>query len=99
MEFLAEAFEIFLWVVFAVWLLRRIFGRPSKRPANPPQMERQAQAPTPAPTKTLHRDPWCGTYVAEDISYRLDEGGSTLHFCSEECRMRYTARQRHSARA
>lgn len=95
MEFLAQAFEIFLWVVFAVWLMRRIFGRPRTRPANPPRAERQA----PAPTKTLQRDPWCGTYVAEDISHRLDEGGKTLHFCSEECRTRYIARQRHSARA
>jgi YHS domain-containing protein len=49
--------------------------------------------------KTLQRDPICGTYVAEDISHRLDEEGKTLHFCSEECRMRYIARQRHSARA
>jgi YHS domain-containing protein len=95
MEFLARAFEIFLWVVFAVWLVRKIFGGRLRRPANPPRVERQA----PAPTKTLHRDPWCGTYVAEDISFPLEEGGKTLHFCSEVCRMRYIARQRHSARA
>jgi len=95
MEFLARAFEIFLWVVFAVWLVRRIFGRPSSRRANPPRAERQP----PAPAKALHRDPWCGTYVAEDISHRLDEGEKTLHFCSEQCRMRYIARQRHSAQA
>lgn len=49
--------------------------------------------------KSLHRDPLCGTYVAEDISCRLDEAGSTLHFCSEQCRMRYIARQRRAARA
>jgi YHS domain-containing protein len=95
MEFLARLIEIVLWVIFAVWLFRRIFGSRPKRRVNPPRVENQP----PAPTKTLHRDPSCGTYVAEDISHRLEEGGKTLHFCSEECRMRYIARQRHSARA
>lgn len=95
MDFLAELFEIFLWVVFALWLVRRIAAWLSRRPARPPQMQQQP----PAPMKTLHRDPWCGTYVAEDISHRLDEGGKTLHFCSEECRMRYIARQHRSAGA
>lgn len=96
MEFLAQMIEIALWVIFAVWLLRRIFGRKPARQAHPPRVEKQP----PAPMKTLQRDPICGTYVAEDISHRLEEeGGKTLHFCSEECRMRYIARQRRSARA
>ena len=95
MESLPQMFEIVLWVIFAVWLFRRIFRpRPSQQ-VHPPRVEKQP----PAPMKTLHRDPSCGTYVAEDISHRLEEGGKTLHFCSEECRMRYIARQRHSARA
>jgi YHS domain-containing protein len=95
MEFLVPLIETVLWVIFAVWLVRRIFGRRPARQAPPPRVEKQS----PAPMKTLHRDPSCGTYVAEDISRRLEEGGKTLHFCSEECRMRYIARQRHSARA
>lgn len=95
MEFLAQLFEIVLWVIFAIWLFRRIFGRKPSRRAQPPRVEERP----PAPMKTLHRDPLCGTYVAEDISLRVEEDGKTLHFCSEECRMRYLARQRRSARA
>ncbi|HVB99478.1 MAG TPA: hypothetical protein VNJ12_09150, partial [Candidatus Dormibacteraeota bacterium] len=85
----------------AVWMVRRIFGRMSGRAARSRRVGRQQPAPPPepAPTKTLHRDPWCGTYVAEDISHRLDEGENTLHFCSQECRMRYIAKQRRSAQA
>lgn len=96
MGFLVDIFEIFLWVIFAVWLLRRIANWLSrKRSVRPPNVQRQP----PAPMKTLHRDPWCGTYVAEDIALRLDEEGKTLHFCSQECRSRYIARQRRSAHA
>ena len=95
MDFFGEIFEIFLWVVVVVWVVRRIFGGKRSRAVKPPRAERQA----PAPTKTLQRDPVCGTYVSEDISHRLEEGDKTLHFCSEECRMRYIARQRRSAQA
>lgn len=94
MEFLAQVFEIFLWVVFILWGLRKLAGWVQRSNARPP-VERQQ----PAPVKTLHQDPQCGTYVAEDISCRLEEGGKTLHFCSEECRMRYVARQNRAARA
>jgi YHS domain-containing protein len=94
MQFLARIFELFLWVVFIIWVIRKLSGW-LRKPARPPRVERQP----PAPMKTLHRDPFCGTYVAEDISCRLEEGGSTLHFCSEECRMRYLARQNRATRA
>ena len=35
------------------------------------------------------RDPVCGIFVSTEVSYRLTEGGETLHFCSPECRERY----------
>ncbi len=95
MEFLAQVFEVILWAVFLYWLVKRVSGWLSGRSGRPPEVHRQP----PAPTKTLHRDPVCGTYVSEDISRRLDEGGTTLHFCSDQCRMRYLARQNRSARA
>ena len=95
MEFLLDVFETIIWVIFVIWLLRRIFGRRPARPASTGRVERQPAAPM----KTLHRDPSCGTYVAEDISYPLEEDGKTLHFCSEECRARYVARKRRSAQA
>lgn len=39
--------------------------------------------------KALFRDPVCGTYVAEDISYLLTQSAEDLHFCSRDCMERY----------
>jgi uncharacterized protein len=38
----------------------------------------------------LHQDPVCGTYVAAGSSLRKICNGKVFHFCSEECRDRYT---------
>jgi YHS domain-containing protein len=39
----------------------------------------------------LHQDPVCGTYVAAASSLRKISGGKVYHFCSEECRNRFSA--------
>lgn len=95
MDILARVFEIFLWMVFAVWAIQRL----SSWLVRPGSVQRRVQRQPPAAVRTLYRDPLCGTYVAEDIAFRLGEGEKTLYFCSEQCRMRYIARQRHAARA
>jgi len=50
--------------------------------------ERPRVEPQPA-AKALFRDPVCGTYVAEDISYFFQQGKETLHFCSRDCMDHY----------
>ena len=35
------------------------------------------------------RDPQCGVHIPESSALRVDKGGSTLFFCSAECRDRY----------
>lgn len=42
-------------------------------------------------SSTLHQDPVCGTYVATDTSLKRIVDGRVVHFCSVECRDRYTA--------
>jgi YHS domain-containing protein len=42
----------------------------------------------PQPTGELHKDPVCGTYVAESTAYRRQMGGRTIYYCSEKCRER-----------
>ena len=42
------------------------------------------------------RDPVCGIFVSTEVSYRLTEGGATLHFCSRECLERYRKESAHS---
>jgi hypothetical protein len=34
----------------------------------------------------LHRDPVCGTYVAESTPFRLQVSGATHYYCSDACR-------------
>jgi YHS domain-containing protein len=38
----------------------------------------------------MQRDPVCGTYVAVDTSLKRIVNGHVMHFCSDECRDRYT---------
>jgi YHS domain-containing protein len=37
----------------------------------------------------MARDPLCGMFVSTEVSQRLTEQGTTLHFCSPECLERY----------
>ena len=50
----------------------------------------QANAQPSSPT-VLQQDPICGTYVAVDTSVKKIVGGRVYHFCSPECRNRFTA--------
>jgi YHS domain-containing protein len=34
---------------------------------------------------TLHRDPVCGTFVAETTPFRRELAGSTIYYCSKAC--------------
>ena len=43
------------------------------------------------PGGELKKDPVCGTYVPVGASLTRTVKGQVLHFCSKECRDRYTA--------
>lgn len=34
----------------------------------------------------LHKDPVCGTYVAESSPHQRSRGGQTFYYCSAKCR-------------
>ncbi len=42
-------------------------------------------------TTMLQQDPVCGTYVAVDSSLKRVVNGKVLHFCSAECRDKYSS--------
>lgn len=42
-------------------------------------------------TTMLQQDPVCGTYVAVDSSLKRVVNGRVLHFCSPECRDKYSS--------
>jgi YHS domain-containing protein len=37
----------------------------------------------------LHKDPVCGTYVAENSSLARRVGGQTFYYCSDKCREKH----------
>ena len=41
-------------------------------------------------TGQLHKDPVCGTYVAESTPYRRRVSGDTFYYCSDRCREAHT---------
>lgn len=52
--------------------------RASERPAEPVPQGRE-----------LHKDPVCGTYVADSTPYRRQIRATTFFYCSEECLERH----------
>jgi YHS domain-containing protein len=46
-----------------------------------------------APPVRLVRDPVCGTWVPPRAALSMTSGGTTLYFCSEECRRSYAVRR------
>jgi YHS domain-containing protein len=41
-------------------------------------------------TNELHKDPICGTYVAESTPYRRNSSGQVFYYCSTECREKHS---------
>ena len=39
-----------------------------------------------------HKDPICGTYVAEELAIKATAAGQVHYFCSPECRDRFLSR-------
>jgi YHS domain-containing protein len=71
-----------------VTMIQRAFTgartQPTVRNAQTPQQSGQAAT-------MLQQDPVCGTYVAVDTSLKRVVGGRVVHFCSPECRDKFSA--------
>jgi YHS domain-containing protein len=57
----------------------------------PPQQQPNTGASRAAPQtgRELHKDPVCGTYVADSTAFRRQVGGITFYYCSDACRARH----------
>jgi YHS domain-containing protein len=91
MAAISRLLELLFWVVIAGWALKRLWSWLVHPPLR--GQPRRVSSSAPRPVGRLHRDPCCGTFVAEEIAWPLVEAGRTLYFCSEQCRSRYQARQ------
>jgi YHS domain-containing protein len=58
---------------------------------SPPHVRAGAGPTASSATTMLQQDPVCGTYVAVDTSLKRAVNGRVLHFCSAECRDKYSA--------
>jgi YHS domain-containing protein len=56
------------------------------RQAHPQQQQQQTEA---KPTGELHKDPVCGTYVAESTAFQRRASGKTFYYCSDACRSKH----------
>ena len=53
-------------------------------------LSNRGAAPSSAQTSgELHKDPVCGTYVAESTPFRRQLAGETFYYCSESCREKH----------
>lgn len=81
--------------VIAISVIRSVIGiiQRAFTGVRPPPSVRGSSAgtrATPAATM-LQQDPVCGTYVAVDTSLKRVVNGRVLHFCSPECRDKYSS--------
>jgi YHS domain-containing protein len=56
------------------------------RQAHPQQQQQKTEA---KPTGELHKDPVCGTYVAESTAFQRRASGKTFYYCSDACRSKH----------
>lgn len=56
---------------------------------NPPDQNSSKAASASEPTGELHKDPVCGTYVAESTRFRRQFSGQTFYYCSDACREKH----------
>jgi YHS domain-containing protein len=101
MKSVQRFFRYVFWAVVTAaiaWIVRKAFQRAAEHSSGNARAMVQPTAATQRP-KALVRDPVCGTYVAEDISYSLIQGGENLHFCSRDCAEKYRLAEAGSYRA
>lgn len=55
---------------------------------------RSSSTPEPPPAGLLHKDPVCGTFVAESTRFRRQAGRDTFFYCSETCQQKHLASTR-----
>jgi YHS domain-containing protein len=102
MKYLERFFRYVFWAVVTAavaWFVKKAFQRAAGMQQRQSAHGRVQPDVAMQRPKALVRDPVCGTYVAEDISYSLMQGGESLHFCSRDCAEKYRLAESSSYRA
>lgn len=84
--------ELIITILVAM-VARAVIGSVVKGLGNAASASRQAppqqQQAAPKPTGELHKDPVCGTYVAESTAFQRRVTGTTYYYCSDACRSKH----------
>ncbi|MGH9710791.1 MAG: hypothetical protein ACRD37_09600 [Candidatus Acidiferrales bacterium] len=97
MKFLGRIFRFLMWFIITAgiaWVMKKAVDRASRRRSDGGREPVRVEPRTAA--KELFRDPVCGTFVAEDISYFCEHDKETLHFCSRDCMEHYQRDLQHT---
>jgi YHS domain-containing protein len=65
------------------------FSQPADQPKPPNQPKERVST-----AGDLHKDPVCGTYVAESTRYKRGSGRETFYYCSEACKDKHAVTAR-----
>lgn len=86
---MAEFLDYLVEIVFLLIMARALYAglRRLLAPTTASRATRGTSAAQPGPSVRgeMARDPVCGMFVSTELSHRLNKGGRTLHFCSDEC--------------
>ena len=98
---LIELLIVVLVVIVARALLTSLMRGVANASANAFRSQMQSSTgqsgkaePPPASGGELHKDPVCGTYVAESTPFRQHIFGQNFYYCSETCREKHAMAMR-----
>lgn len=88
--------DLVLMIGMVYAITRSIRGMLGGAPRGMPSRSQGRQKTTPSAAQgRTARDPVCGMFVSTEVSYRLEENGRVLHFCSKKCLETY---EKHNVR-
>ena len=79
----------FLIVVLMALVARAFINGVLRGFSKPRRSAGNAPSPSPSAGGELHKDPVCGTYVAESTPFRSQIAGQRFYYCSENCREKH----------
>jgi YHS domain-containing protein len=93
--FFRTIFELLVTIILIIAVrsmlggfLRGLSGGQTPRAASNTRSE--PQEPSPQLNGHLHRDPVCGTFVAESTRFQRQVGRQTHYYCSSDCREKHS---------
>jgi YHS domain-containing protein len=84
---MASFFLRFLFIIVALWFVRRALGLFVGAGRSPTR--NQEQRPAAGLKNDTVRDPVCGMYMDPRLAVRIDEGRGSYFFCSAECKEKF----------